>query len=125
MKHEKDRFTAELPLPGVLRRPGRPAKPDALSPADRARAYRLRKKEIPVPVEKIYTQGDFDKLQQAMIFSRNAMWKMESTILAMQKEQAVLIEERGKLFDRVATLLAEQNGLRAEVIWLKKELEKK
>lgn len=47
MKEAADRFT--LPLEGVDKpRRGRPPKPDALTPAQRAKAYRQRLKADPV-----------------------------------------------------------------------------
>lgn len=48
VKQPEDRFTAELPgldVEPAKRRPGRPRKPDALTPAERARAYRARMRE--------------------------------------------------------------------------------
>lgn len=110
MKSEKDRFTAELPMPGAKARVGRPPKPDALSAAERARRYRAKKKASPggdASTEKIYTQADYEVVQRAMIYAKNSMWKMEGTILAMQKEQALLIEERSKLFAEVERLQKE------------------
>lgn len=110
MKHEKDRFTAELPLPGGVRPRGRPAKPDALTPAERAKAYRQRKKvsaPVALPEEKTYTQADYEQVCKSMRHYRDSMWAMESTINGLQKEQALLIEERGKLFSEVERLKAE------------------
>ncbi len=47
MKQAEDQFTPDLLTDH--RRPGRPRKPDALTPAQRARAYRERKRRNPAP----------------------------------------------------------------------------
>ncbi|MDR1994036.1 hypothetical protein [Azonexus sp.] len=41
---------ATLPLPGISRPVGRPRKPDALTPAQRAKRYRQRQKAAAISV---------------------------------------------------------------------------
>lgn len=68
MKHEADKFTQ--PLPGVDKpRRGRPPKPDALTPAQRARAYRQRLKADP--------QRRYQLAIQRAESARDAKWAAE------------------------------------------------
>lgn len=92
MRQDKDVFTRELPMPGAKGRPGRPPKPDALTPAERSRRYRARQREeakqddandVPPPE---HLAKSWLELRRSMICYRNAMWKMEGTILAMDNE---------------------------------------
>ena len=99
-----------LHLERVTKKRGRPSTGHAKSGAERVRQYRERKREL----AELLKQGQgwvphaqFDQVQRSMIFYRDSMWKMESTIQALQSEQALLIEERAKLFDEVDRLQAQ------------------
>lgn len=106
-----------LQLESVTKKRGRPSTGQAKSSAERVREHRERKRELAELLQRDVgwvSQAQYDQVQRSMIFYRDSVWKMESTIQAMQREQALLIEERAKLFaevDRLHACLAE-NGSR-------------
>jgi len=107
----KDNVTVELP--GLPPRRGRPATGKAKSGAERQRAYRKKLREAQVSGVQISpgsgwrSEKEYEELRRMMNFSRNSMFKMEQNILAYQKEIALLVEERRKLFAEVERLQAE------------------
>lgn len=95
-----------LQLERVTKKRGRPSTGQAKSGAERAREHRARKRAEEAQVEWV-KKSWYDQVQRSMIFYRDSMWKMEGTIQALQREQALLIEERAKLFAEVDRLQAQ------------------
>lgn len=67
MKHPEDRYTLELIEPAPKRGRGRPRKENALTDAQRAKRYRLRKAVKRAYAEKIkgMTHGEASKLRRS------------------------------------------------------------
>lgn len=100
-----------LHLETVTKKRGRPSTGKAKSGADRVREHRARKKAGSDQGGWV-KRSDYEAVAKSMRFYRDSMWKMEGVIAAMQREEALSVQERAKAWAEVRRLQAELASLR-------------
>ncbi|MRX06498.1 hypothetical protein GJ697_01455 [Pseudoduganella sp. FT25W] len=111
MKQPADTLTIELPLPGAKRKPGRPATGSAMTNAERQKAFRDRQRANGAPraartaheakFEMDYTRPtweEMEKVQDALVEMQNKLEAANKTISHLEKENALMIQERANAF---------------------------
>lgn len=147
MKQPEDSRTIELNLVNAetKRGRGRPAKDNALTPAQRAKRYRDAKRAAGVPrapanqheakFELDYTRPtweEMEEVQDALAKMQNKLEAATKTIAALERENALLVDERAKAFkvadqaktelDRITHMNDNSGKLASEVLKLEAAL---
>jgi len=137
MKVAKDNKTLELPMPGAKRGRGRPPTFSAMTNAERQKAYRDRMRAAGASrASRTATAGKFEMDSDEAEWERGRVAKIEDELSAAQtrierleKENALLIEERAMAF-KVADLakaelqtVTQKNGSTGKLASRVKELE--
>lgn len=93
MKYAKDTKTMEMPMPGAKRGRGRPPTFNAMTNAERQKAYRDRVRAAPTPKSSPTEPNEFPwSTQRTQV--ETALYNAQQEIAQLRKEQATLIAER-------------------------------